>query len=406
MPTSIITWNPLLEPQDSKSQILFCKKSHTSTHEGMERVSYWNVKCACCFSYISSDLMIEIMTYLPHEELLNSISLVSKRFKFISEAPYLWNSVRLNAPSDGMFDAIMSRFGDYIRELRINRSRLLNDTTMEQGLKKASSITFLQTPLLHKVSPKTLIETLGGLINLTHLNMFGTINFNDKVLSSLQLQARNMKALHFGYTSITSEGLIDTFTTITFGSSSSSSINSNNNKVLELETIDVRGCVQVKNHAVETLIQQTSKLTSLRISGSGCSLTNDLATALAIHCPALETLDAVSSDTFTGNNLIQDSTLKLLLQRCDQINRLFIAGCNSLTEESMKFLHRSNNKQRLIELDISMCSSISRNCVMNIILSHKSTLEFVDVSGIDVLTQDDTAKISAMLSEKCTFNCY
>ena len=118
----------------------------------------------------------------------------------------------------------------------------------------------------------------------------------------------------------------------------------------QLEEINLQGCTDFTDKGLKSLAQKCSLLKKINLEGCK-QITNEGLKTFALHCcPQITHLDLrILDDIENISEIIDDEFLKILFQRCHEIESLKVSWC-SISEETFSILSQNSRCLRTIVL--------------------------------------------------------
>ncbi|KAL5014145.1 hypothetical protein ScPMuIL_008415, partial [Solemya velum] len=299
-------------------------------------------------STLPRKIAIKILSYVDLADLARCAS-VCRSWKVITQAHILWSRLDFYRVRDSITDKVATKLLSKCRPYLIHLNL--------RGCKKITEPTFL---------------TISECRNLQDLNLSDCSSLNDETFKTVAKGCKILLYLNLSYTDITDASLriISKFChNVQFLSLAFSRKFSDKGLLYlacgrngrKLEYLDLSGCLQITPEGFKNLASGCHNLQTL-ILNEFSTLNDDYLLPITENCPKLNTVSFLGSPLLTdetfkrlanwkkmkkikveGNHRISDVGVKTIGKLCPNLEHVYMADCQRLTDVSLKALAGCKN---------------------------------------------------------------
>eukprot|EP00475_Leptophrys_vorax_P043960 TRINITY_DN863_c0_g1_i1.p1 TRINITY_DN863_c0_g1~~TRINITY_DN863_c0_g1_i1.p1 ORF type:complete len:435 (-),score=51.68 TRINITY_DN863_c0_g1_i1:29-1333(-) len=357
------------------------------------RQSFWNIRCACVFSYVPDALVINNMfTYLTHTELA-ALGPVCKRWRFLSSSHVLWKQFELAALPHSLAESepslmyLLIKHSESIQALKLCEGPQLSASTLAV-LPRLTKLRSVHLCNLIAVEDQLVRDLLLGCPALTELYLGGCSNVTDAAFEVVPSLGRSLNVV----TVRGCRGLSHRFWDFMSGAvaklnlAECSQVCVNFNplsmlKFVSLDSINLHG-VDVGDEFLDALCGVAKSITQLAISSANPFLGNRVTDN---GLKSISGLTQLRDLNIMGARHITDQGVFFLSLSCASLIRLSIGFCVKVTDAGISYIGRGLTN--LTHLGIFQCPLVT-DFGISLLADSSGNLQFLDVRGCISLTSN------------------
>jgi hypothetical protein len=374
----------------STGPLIPVKRKADGTHMRCPRQSFWNIRCACVFSYVPDALIINhIFSFLTHTELA-WLSPVCKRWRFLSSSKVLWRTFEVstlphNIPESSITDLLI-KHADSIQCLKLCDGPQLSHSTLSVLPHYLTKLKVIHLCNLSFVQDQIVKGLIAACPMVSELYLGGCSSITDAAFEMVPVLGRALKCVTLrgcrGITSAIWDLLPSSVVKLNLAECSEVCYNvkmASLQKFVQLESLNLHG-VDISDEVLEVLCASSKKVTQLAVSSANPFLGNRISDSSLKH---ISTLSSLTDLNIMGARHITDQGIFYLSLGCTSLVRLSLGFCIKLTDSGLNYISRGLTS--LTHLGIFQCPLVTDDGIAY--LSEGSQmLQILDIRGCINLT--------------------
>ncbi|RNA17790.1 F-box LRR-repeat 2-like [Brachionus plicatilis] len=375
--------------QDQEEKVNMLKVNASADHDNKNENDKKIVEQNLINKRLPKELIIRIFSYLDIVSLCRCAQ-VSKYWNILALDGSNLQHVDLfefqRDVSENVIENIALRCNEFLRSIRLENCRSINDTSLKTLCIKCPNVELLNLKQCLKLTEKSFVNIGNNLQYLTSLNL-ESCNISDQGIKCIAKGCSRLQAIEISWCiNISSDGLFN------FADSCSN-----------LRHIAAKGLTNMKNRVLAKIADNCPQLISLILNNCN-SLTDDGIISIADNCQFLKHLCVSNCKHLT------DASLIALGRNCHELCLFESSGCSNLSDNGFSAL--SKGCPNLMRIDLEECLQITNATIQNLAnncfkLRHLalSRCENITDDGIRLITNPTTGNLNETLQVLELDNC-